>query len=193
MIIKYYIDHIARLVIVVRPFQPLVSVPSLFPHAPNPFDTPYIKTTPTAEIRDFPRSPSAAVIETVLGGISNCTRLESCTWTRDGTLSTEVLEALQRLPHLEELEINGHSHGNYDSEVLVGFRELRRIKLIMPEGVVVHGVLRRWIEGIAKEADKERKRNRAERWRDDAIVNGLSALTLICKVGRIHICLSVRF
>ncbi|THU80087.1 hypothetical protein K435DRAFT_512047 [Dendrothele bispora CBS 962.96] len=136
------------------------------------------------EIRDFPKSlsptislepsppsssssspPESIDITTLITtALSNCPHLRSCTWTRDGSLSTEILLALQtHCKELEELEINGHSGGgNYDARTLVGFKELRKVRLIMP-GVGVAGRLREWIGGMTE--------------------GRLKHLTLVCKLS----------
>ena len=66
-----------------------------------------------SEIRDFPkavsRERSAEIADECVRAIDNCVNLESCTWTRDGTLKDPTLEALSRRPNLHTLEINGHS------------------------------------------------------------------------------------
>uniref|UniRef100_A0A0W0FIC2 F-box domain-containing protein n=1 Tax=Moniliophthora roreri TaxID=221103 RepID=A0A0W0FIC2_MONRR len=96
------------------------------------------------EIRDFPK----ALIgddhrNTVIQGLKNCVNLSSCTWTRDGSLDTGVLEALSNTS-LIELEINGHSQGHYDPKVLLKFKTLRKISVIMP-GLGVVQTLPQWV------------------------------------------------
>ncbi|KAI0943506.1 hypothetical protein AcW1_002655 [Taiwanofungus camphoratus] len=92
-------------------------------------------------IRDFPKALQSADSEDArilcLKGIQNCINLRSCTWTRDGSLTSAILETLLLCPQLEELEINGHHHGNYDPRILTKFTNLRRIVLIMPSGPVI--------------------------------------------------------
>ncbi|EPT01925.1 hypothetical protein FOMPIDRAFT_1160757 [Fomitopsis schrenkii] len=99
------------------------------------------------EIRDFPKSfyvaENEATLRICLSGIKNCVNLRSCTWTRDGSLTTEVLEALLPCERLEELEINGNHENHYDPWLLRRFAHLRRISLIMPRNAVVE-VLPAW-------------------------------------------------
>ncbi|KZT64234.1 hypothetical protein DAEQUDRAFT_732903 [Daedalea quercina L-15889] len=99
------------------------------------------------EIRDFPKSfyvaENEATLQLCLLGIKNCANLRSCTWTRDGSLTTEILEALVSVAHLEELEINGNHENHYDPWVLRKFTRLRRISLIMPRHAVID-VLPTW-------------------------------------------------
>ncbi|EIM87235.1 uncharacterized protein STEHIDRAFT_168052 [Stereum hirsutum FP-91666 SS1] len=161
------------------------------------------------EIRDFPKSllgtsPSyLALLHDCMIGLQNCTTLKSCTWTRDGSLTSKILNALStryvahRSPQdprthspeasfdlldtgfatfslasasvklnsaltsekkshsdsrldqamtrapLTELEINGHSEGNFDPVLLLKFDKLRKISLIMPSDGVLE-MLPRW-------------------------------------------------
>lgn len=87
--------------------------------------------------------------------------LQSCTWTRDGSLSTEVLRSLQRLPRLVDLEINGHSQSQYKADILTRFTALRKMSLIMPSTQVLE-ILPEWIAATA---------------------HTLEHLTLICKAS----------
>lgn len=95
----------------------------------------------TAAIRDFPRGLATTereeILEICLLGLRNCVNLKSCVWTRDGSLSTAILDTLQGLPHLAELEINGHSAGYYDPATLLRFRKLEKITLILPRGDIM--------------------------------------------------------
>ena len=105
------------------------------------------------------------VFDDVLQGLKNCVNLRRCAWTRDGSLTSEILQALlcaganveadsevkeipleyfhkeeltMRLENrgLRELEINGHD-GSYNRVLLLGFVGLERISLIMPSAAVV--------------------------------------------------------
>ncbi|KAF8152989.1 hypothetical protein B0H34DRAFT_87411 [Crassisporium funariophilum] len=118
------------------------------------------------EIRDFPKAFTNLeddLFSHVLRGLKNCVNLRSCTWTRDGSLNSEILLALQRCSNLRELEVNGHNDGNYDPRLLLGFTELNRISLIMPSLPVV-SQLRPWLSITG---------------------HTLRALTLICKASSI--------
>ncbi|KAH9931561.1 uncharacterized protein B0H18DRAFT_989967 [Fomitopsis serialis] len=120
---------------VVRLFRTLSSCPHLAKHVQR------------LEIRDFPKSfyvvEHEATLQLCLSGIKNCVNLRSCTWTRDGSLTTEILEALLPCAHLEELEINGNHENYYDPWLLRKFTHLRRISLIMPRHAVTD-VLPTW-------------------------------------------------
>ncbi|KAL1689856.1 hypothetical protein GGG16DRAFT_114596 [Schizophyllum commune] len=77
-------------------------------------------------------------------GLRNCKALRSCTWTRDGALTSGILEALQYCPALTSLEINGRSEYNYRVELLLGFRKLEEVTIIMPDAGVV-GCMSAWL------------------------------------------------
>lgn len=97
------------------------------------------------------------LLDACLHGIANATNLRSCTWTRDGSMNSDVLRVLQRCSQLEDLEINGH----HDPEILKRFTALRKIRLIMPSPAIVD-MLPAWL---------------------DALRYDLKNLTIVCKVG----------
>lgn len=118
-------------------------------------------------IRDFPKAVQSLVdhdelMKVCLQGLRNCVNLRSCSWTRDGSLTSAVLEELQRCSNLEELEINGHDK-HYDHQLLTRFTHLRKISLIMPS-MSVTDILPSWTRLTA---------------------NSLRNLTLICKVSNL--------
>ena len=80
-------------------------------------------------------------------GLTSCVNLRTCTWTRHGSLSSDILMALQQLPHLTDLEVNGKSHIFYSPENLTKFTHLRKISLIMPSGSFID-VLPTWIQSV---------------------------------------------
>src|SRR6266542_1517301 len=86
------------------------------------------------EIRDFPKHYH---YPRVVNALQLCTNLRSCIWTRDGTLTSDILQALSSCPELRELEINGHSDGIYDHTLLLRFRNLNKLSIIMPCETVV--------------------------------------------------------
>lgn len=127
----------------------------------------------TTEIRDFAKNlvlssddRARRVFDNVLQGLKNCVNLHRCAWTRDGSLTSEILQSLlcasasveapdaetrdipleyfhkeelmMRLENrgLRELEVNGHD-GFYNRVLLLGFVGLERISLIMPSAAVV--------------------------------------------------------
>lgn len=100
-----------------------------------------------SEIRDFPkvahwaRSPETTrILEHTITGLGNCTNLRSCTWTRDGSITDEILNALASLPNLCDLELNGHDSMYYHHKFLRQFTQLQRISVIMPSLDVVLSV-----------------------------------------------------
>lgn len=99
-------------------------------------------------IRDFPRAlkvvERAQLLETCLQGIQNCVNLRACTWTRDGSLSDDLLQALCQLSAFTDLEINGHNERQYSPLTLAQFVRLRRLCLIMPSTAVCE-VLPHWL------------------------------------------------
>jgi hypothetical protein len=75
----------------------------------------------------------------ILQGLSHCVNLVSCWWTRDGTLTDDIIRVLQTspVPSLRELAINGRSGLFYNGGNLVYFRNLVKLVLIMPDGKMV--------------------------------------------------------
>ena len=116
------------------------------------------------EIRDFPKGLDngrlEALFDSCLHGIANTVNLRSCTWTRDGSLGSNILLALLKHRSLHELEINGRHDGNYDHMILPRFTSVRRIKLVMPAPHVVE-ILPAWLKSL---------------------VHPLQNLSIICKV-----------
>ncbi|TEB39824.1 hypothetical protein FA13DRAFT_1619352 [Coprinellus micaceus] len=117
------------------------------------------------EIRDFPKAifdPSGRDLhDDTVTGLKNCTNLHSCTWTRDGSLTSGILTTFASLPKLRELEINGHDARYYDPKLLCQFSVLQKISVIMPSPLVVRNI------------------------RDMVKVSGekLRSLTMICKAS----------
>ncbi|KAG2076336.1 hypothetical protein BDR04DRAFT_1003897 [Suillus decipiens] len=111
-------------------------------------DTNAVTNPHYTEIRAFPKALSSSSYNDLLDlctrGIQNCVNLRSCAWTRDGSLESAILLALQQCPQLKELEINGKDSGYYDPNILTQFSKLSRISLIMPSAQVIE-VLPSWI------------------------------------------------
>ena len=118
----------------------------------------------TTEIRDFPKGLDNDhlddLFDTCFRGITNTVNLQSCIWTRDGSLGSSILLALLKHRSLQELEINGRHYGNYDHTILPQFTSIRRVKLIMPSPPVVE-VLPTWLRSL---------------------VDPLQSLSIVCKV-----------
>lgn len=105
----------------------------------------------TTEIRDFPKGLDNDhlddLFDTCLRGITNTVNLQSCIWTRDGSLGSSILLVLLKHRSLQELEINGRHYGNYDHTILPQFTSIRQVKLIMPSPPVVE-VLPTWLKSL---------------------------------------------
>ncbi|KAH7337636.1 hypothetical protein B0J17DRAFT_663691 [Rhizoctonia solani] len=101
------------------------------------------------ELRDFPNllnfDERHRILALATQAISNCVNLRSCSWTRDKTLSTSVLQELAGLKSLRELEINAKpgAFGAWVAEDLLSFRGLQSLTLIMPARPVVE-LLPKW-------------------------------------------------
>lgn len=92
----------------------------------------------TPELTDFPKGLSAELTSVrghIEAALLNCVNLRSLRWTRDGTLSDEVLDALQQRQGtpITELEINAKSRGFYDPSLLLRFSRLTKLVLILPD------------------------------------------------------------
>ncbi|KAI0030157.1 hypothetical protein K488DRAFT_79788 [Vararia minispora EC-137] len=114
-------------------------------------------------IGDFPKglkvTESDALLEICARALRNAEQLRSLIWTRDSSLSSEILNALAQNAHLTQLSINGNPGRRYDPAQLLGLTRLRELTLIMPSRSVVD-ILTSWA----------------------AILSGnLRSLTLICK------------
>lgn len=104
----------------------------------------------TLEIRDFPKRLFSAdhsyLSSLCVKAIRQCTNLRSCTWTKDGSLHSDLLRSLSNCQQLQKLEINGNS-GEYDPLILTQFQNLQKFSLIMPS-VHVLNVLPTWIKAV---------------------------------------------
>ncbi|GJE86627.1 hypothetical protein PsYK624_027070 [Phanerochaete sordida] len=83
-----------------------------------------------------------------LQAIRNCMNLRSCTLTRDGSLSNDIILSLQQSPNLSELEINGRNFFYFKPGLLPDFTHLRKISLVMPSPEVLN-VLPIWVRNTA--------------------------------------------
>jgi hypothetical protein len=95
--------------------------------------------------------------------LGHCVNLLSCSWTRDGSLTTAIIERLAGLEKLRSLEINGRPGpwGAWVPQDLLLFRRLRSLTLIMPVQAVVDA-LPTWASQSAE---------------------GIEGLVIICKVS----------
>ncbi|QRV98926.1 hypothetical protein RhiJN_26945 [Ceratobasidium sp. AG-Ba] len=101
------------------------------------------------DFRDYPThltvDEKLQLIALASRAITNCVNLLSCSWTRDGSLNTKIIESLANLEKLRALEINGRP-GPWTAwvpEDLLQFRQLHSLTLIMPVQAVVE-VLPEW-------------------------------------------------
>jgi hypothetical protein len=69
--------------------------------------------------------------------LKNASNLRILIWTRKGSLSDDLFDAIAALPHLEELEINGASSRNWSGTKLAKLQRLQGISLLMPDRGVV--------------------------------------------------------
>lgn len=101
-----------------------------------------------AEFRTFPQNLQGEEEIWFFGAcqraLSNCINLKSLVWTRDRSLSTELLQTLRRLPSLEAIEMNGHSGSVYNPATLILLTNLKRISLLMPDRAVIEA-LPEWV------------------------------------------------
>jgi len=92
-------------------------------------------------------------------GLENCVRLKACTWTRDGSVTSDILRSLAKCPELTDITINGAHSWNYQPVDLVQLLRLNKISLIMPSASVLK-ILPRWVQATGQ---------------------SLTSLTLFCK------------
>ncbi|KAN0116626.1 hypothetical protein V8E52_005770 [Russula decolorans] len=121
------------------------------------------------EIRDFPKRYGVGFLDeqsinTFIKGLENCVHLKACIWTRDGSLTSEILTCLARCPDLTDITLNGGYSPHYESMDLVQLLHPRKISLIMPSMSVVR-ILPHWLRAIGQ---------------------SLTSLSLICKACIFH-------
>ncbi|KZT34733.1 hypothetical protein SISSUDRAFT_1072038 [Sistotremastrum suecicum HHB10207 ss-3] len=117
------------------------------------------------EMRDFPKALSIEeqdrLMDLCITGLENCINLRSCTWTRDGSLTTPLLKALLSSSTLQEFSLNGHYEGHYDPTLLLQFSRLQKLTIIMPSSDII-SLLPAWL---------------------GACTETLKSLSLICKAS----------
>ncbi|KAH9968190.1 hypothetical protein BC827DRAFT_1170911 [Russula dissimulans] len=116
------------------------------------------------EIRDFPKGPDFQDFGVHFWGryplgLENCVRLKVCTWTRDGSVTSDMLRSLAKCPELTDITINGAYSRDYQPVDLVQLLRLNKISLIMPSASVLE-ILPRWVQATGQ---------------------SLTSLTLVCK------------
>ena len=96
------------------------------------------------EICDCPKFFSESFLSEVLKGLQLCINLRRCAWTRDGTITSQILESLSSCQNLREIELNGRSDRRYDPHLLLRFKNLDKVSIIMPSSGVVN-CLKDWV------------------------------------------------
>jgi hypothetical protein len=88
----------------------------------------------------FPLSTSRQLLadleEQAVRILSHAYNLRILIWTRKGTLSDAIFDAISALPCLEELEINAKTD-NWSGTKLCELQQLRGISLLMPDWIVL--------------------------------------------------------
>jgi len=104
------------------------------------------------ELREFPRWEAGSEKQMWFSDITTkalqqCVNLQTCIFTRDGALNSDVIRALQTgcANSLQELEINGRTSPYFDARLLLGFSKLQRISIIMPDAPLL-SMLLEWVQ-----------------------------------------------
>ncbi|EJU01257.1 hypothetical protein DACRYDRAFT_116467 [Dacryopinax primogenitus] len=116
-----------------------------------------------------------AVFQCCAQGLANCVNLESCTWQVHNALTSQILIALASLPRLQRLEINAHP-GTYEPADLIRVRQIRALRLTMPDKAAID-VLLRWLTAMCVEGTDEERGTEI----------GLHELKIICQSTNYYI------
>jgi len=104
-------------------------------------------------ITDFPKAQDSFTYEHIrvlcTKGLENCVQLRCCTWTRDGSLTSHILQGLGRCPELTDISINGRHSGHYEPGDLLQLRHLHKILLIFPS-IPLLEILPSWFQVTGK-------------------------------------------
>ncbi|KZV96618.1 hypothetical protein EXIGLDRAFT_833463 [Exidia glandulosa HHB12029] len=92
--------------------------------------------------------PASEVEDLCSKSLANLVNLRSCSWTRDGSFSNSVIEALARMDTLRGLEFNGHSGIEYSPRMLLSLRHLTKVSIIMPDRETAM-ILPEWLDILA--------------------------------------------
>lgn len=120
------------------------------------------------DIRAFPLSAKGSdrsdLEERCLESLSKMDSLHSLAWTRDKSLTPELVQQISRHKRLRSLEIAGHAEHSYDPALIGHMDSLEELRVMMPDALWRHT-----LPEVAKRlADRD--------------CGGLRALALICRV-----------
>ncbi|VDB86402.1 unnamed protein product [Peniophora sp. CBMAI 1063] len=119
------------------------------------------------EIGDFPKGLHAeqddALRESCIRGLRNTKHLRAVTWTRDGSLTSEIIQTLAQCTELRSISFNGNSASHYNPRELLKLTRLESISVVMPSAGVTN-LFHHWMRATGRT---------------------LRSLTLICKDTRL--------
>ncbi|GAA5970010.1 hypothetical protein JCM11641_000232 [Rhodosporidiobolus odoratus] len=104
-------------------------------------DTPRLaKMVRNLEVRVYPLSlilkERLETEQLAIRMLKNCVNSEELVWTRKGSLTDGVFEAITSLPYLRSFELNAHTNlspGSWDADHFLRLRPLRSLSLILPD------------------------------------------------------------
>ncbi|GAA5947505.1 hypothetical protein JCM3765_001707 [Sporobolomyces pararoseus] len=92
------------------------------------------------EVRVYPLSnvvkERRAMEELAIKMLKNCENVEELVWTRKGSLTDDVFEAIVKLPRLRIFELNAHTNlspGSWSASHLINLPRLTSLSLILPD------------------------------------------------------------
>ncbi|GAA5829531.1 hypothetical protein JCM11251_000193 [Rhodosporidiobolus azoricus] len=153
------------------------------------------------EVRVFPislfvteREYNEELAIRVLRNLTNC---ESLTWTRKGSLTDRVFEAINTLPKLGDFELNAHTNlspGSWDADHLLNLPPLRSISFILPDRNIAN-VLPAFLAQQRDSSDAggaEKKTLQLEEMsilcRESTVVNDRVVTSLVPALSGSHLC-----
>lgn len=142
------------------------------------------------EVRVYPLSSLSKLEQLqdeVLSTFRHTKNLRSLVWTRKGSLTAEVLEAICHLTKLERLELNATPAGGWRAEQLLQLpHSLRTLSLLLPNRDVVSYSLPGWLANLPSDKSARQLRSLSIICLESPILNytnlrdilpGLSSLT----------------
>ena len=101
------------------------------------------------EVRVFDLTSNArleALQDQVLEALRHMNKLQSLVWTRKGSLSAKLLDAICALEQLEALEFNASPAGDWRPEQLLSLPpRLKSLSLVLPDREVISTALPQWL------------------------------------------------